>query len=91
VLHLKDLHTKYQDKVVIIGVHSKKGGDRMPAFVTKEAIPYIVAHDSEGKTQAAYGADSFPDYYLIDKKGNLRFADLSNREVDRAIEFLLAE
>ena len=89
--HLKELHQKYKDRVVIIGVHSRNGGDKMPAFAKKEGIPFLLAHDSEGKTQAAFGADSFPDYYLVDKKGNLRFADLANKEVDRAIEFLLSE
>ena len=63
----------------------------MPAYVKKEAIPYPVTIDTTGATVKAYGVDSFPDYYLIDKKGNLRFADLANSEVDRAIEALLKE
>ena len=64
-----------------------------------QGIPYRVAIDRAdparpgksitiGKT---YRVDSFPDYYLVDRKGKLRFADLANREVDRAIETLLKE
>lgn len=89
--HLKEIHEKYQGKVVLIGVHSKNGGDKMAAFVKKHDIKYPVAHDSKGETIKAYGADSFPDYYVIDKKGIVRVADLANAELDRAIEAMLKE
>ena len=36
-------------------------------------------------------ADSFPDYYLIDQKGNLRWGDVVNGDVEKGIELLLAE
>ena len=39
----------------------------------------------------AFAVDSFPDYYLIDRKGKLRVADLANSDLDRAIEILLKE
>ena len=39
----------------------------------------------------AYGGNSYPDYFVIDRKGNLRFADLANAELDKAVELLLAE
>jgi hypothetical protein len=91
VPHLIELHEKYKDQVVIIGVHSKNGGDTMADFVKTSKIPYPVAHDSTGKPQAAYNADSFPDYFVIDKKGILRVADLKNGELDRAIEAMVNE
>ena len=90
--HLSKLHTENKDKgLVLIGVHSKNGGDKMEAFVKEQKIAYPVAHDSEGKTLKSYGGNSFPDYFLIDRAGNLRFADLANGELDRAIAALLAE
>ena len=90
--HLKKLHAGNKDKgLVLIGIHSKNGGDRMPAFVEKEKIDYPVAHDHEGKTVKAYGGNSYPDYFLIDRKGVLRFADLANAELDKAVALLLAE
>ncbi len=63
----------------------------MPDFVKKEKIPYPVAIDTEGKTVDAFAVDSFPDYYVIDRAGNLRVADMANAELDRVIELLLAE
>lgn len=63
----------------------------MPDFVKKEKIPYPVAIDTEGKTVDAFEVDSLPDYYVIDRSGKLRVADLANAELDRVIELLLAE
>ena len=77
--------------LVLIGVHSKSGGDKMKAFVEEQKIDYPVAIDSEGKTVAAFGGNSYPDYFVIDRAGNLRFADLANAELDRAVAALLAE
>ncbi len=63
----------------------------MPDFVREQGILYPVAIDTEGKTVASFHVDSFPDYYVIDKSGNLRVADLANAELDRVIELLLKE
>ena len=89
--HLNKIHSKYKDKVVLIGVHSKNGGEKMAAFVKQSGIEYPVAHDKKGETLKAYGGDSFPDYFVIDKKGILRVADLANAELERAIEVMLNE
>jgi hypothetical protein len=35
--------------------------------------------------------NSFPDYYVIDRKGNLRWADMANKDVEKAIQLLLKE
>jgi len=92
VPHLKELHAKYKDKgLVLIGVHTKNAGDRMAAYVKEQGIKYPVALDADGKTVKAFAVDCFPDYYMIDRAGKLRFADLKNAEVDRAIEALLKE
>jgi hypothetical protein len=50
-----------------------------------------VAIDVEKGTVTAFQVDSFPDYYVIDRAGNLRVADLANSELDRVVEALLKE
>ena len=35
--------------------------------------------------------DSFPDYYIIDRQGNLRWADVANKDVEKAVELLLKD
>ena len=63
----------------------------MADFVKAQGIPWPVAVDATRKTVQAFQVDSYPDYYLIDRAGNLRVADLANAELERAITTLLAE
>lgn len=90
--HLKELYARYRDEgLVLIGIHTTNGAQNMAAFVREQEIPYPVAHDVEGTTVKRFAADSFPDYYVIDRAGNLRVADLANADLDRVVEALLAE
>lgn len=92
VPHLKELYRRYKDQgLVLIGVHTKSSGEKMPEFVQEKAIDWPVAVDVEGKTVEAFAVDSFPDYYLIDRLGNVRVADLQNGDLDRAVQVLLSE
>ena len=90
--HTNELAAKYKDKgLVIIGVCHPQGADKMAATVKEHKIEYPVAADTTGKTNEAYKVNGYPDYYFIDRAGNLRIADCSNGKVDEAIEALLAE
>lgn len=61
----------------------------MAAYVADQGIEYPVAVDAG--TVAEYAVDTYPDYYLIDRAGNLRVADLANGDLERAVGVLLAE
>ena len=88
--HTNEMMQKYADKgVVIIGVCHQRGAEKMAATAKEKGIKYPIAVDQG--TNAAYKANSFPDYYIIDRKGILRWADIVNRDVEKAIEHLLAE
>jgi len=88
--HTNEMMKKYADKgVVIIGVCHQRGAEKMEATAEDKGIKYPIAVDKG--TNEAYKANSFPDYYIIDRKGNLRWADIVNRDVEKAIEHLLAE
>ncbi len=63
----------------------------MADFVRKVGILYPVAADLDRKTVVAFRVDGFPDYHLVDRAGNLRFADIANGEIERAIKMLLKE
>ncbi|MCB8932643.1 MAG: redoxin family protein [Fimbriimonadaceae bacterium] len=90
--HLKELNRRYKDQgLVLIGIHSDPDAAKMKAAVKENGLDYLIAQDGEKKTMRAMHADSFPDYYLIDRSGKLRFADLANAELDRAVEVLLKE
>ena len=90
--HLLELAAKHKDQgLVVIGVHTTNKGDEMAAFVAEQKITYPVAIDVDNQTTSTFAVDSFPDYHLIDRTGNLRVADLQNAHVDAAIATLLAE
>jgi peroxiredoxin len=77
--------------LVLIGVHADPNAAEMRKAVKELQIPWPVALDGDKKLFKAVGADSYPDYYVIDRKGRVRFADLANAEVDRAVAVLIKE
>ena len=90
--HLKELYSKHQaDGLELIGIHSTRGGETMAAFAKEHGINFPIAIDVGGATVKAYGGNSYPDYFVIDRKGNLRYADLANTELPKAVALLLAE
>lgn len=90
--HVKALASKYGPQgFVVIGVHSDPNREKMVEVAKELGMTYPILFDGDKSILRSFGADSFPDYYLVDRKGVLRFADLANREVDRAVELLIAE
>lgn len=90
--HLKDLYAEHKkDGLAVIGIHTTRSGGKMADFVKENELTWPIAVDIEKKTVTAFRVDSFPDYYLIDRAGNLRVADLQNGDLDRAVGILLAE
>lgn len=89
--HNNELAKKYAAKgVVLIGVCAPNGGEKMAQVVKDKGIEYPVTLDDGGATFKALKGDSFPDYYIIDRKGNLLWGDVVNSDVEHAIELALA-
>jgi thiol-disulfide isomerase/thioredoxin len=86
------LYEKYgKDGLVIIGVAATYGGNAVPDAVKEHGIKYPVAVDVDNKTNTAYGPDGFPDYYVIDRAGKLRIADLRNDALEEVVAALIKE
>jgi len=89
---MNGLAAKYADQgVVFIGVCLADGGERMAAMVKRHKMNYPAALDDTGRTAKAFFADSYPDFYVIDRNGNLRWGDIENSHVEKAIGILLSE
>ena len=92
VPHNNEMMKKYADKgVVIIGVCAANGAEKMAETVKAKGIEYPVAVDTNDTVRKAYKGNSFPDYYIIDRAGNLRWADVVNTDAEKAIQILLKE
>jgi hypothetical protein len=86
------LHAKHADKgLIVAGVHSAAGFDGAKAIAETLGVTFPYAVDSSGKARAAIKADQDPDFFVIDRAGNLRFCDIETSSVERAVEILLAE
>jgi thiol-disulfide isomerase/thioredoxin len=89
--HNNEVAEKYKDKVVFIGVCHPKGSEKVEETIKEHQIAYPVVVDSEGSIIESYRVNGYPDYYLIDKEGNLHVADLQNKRLEDALEVMLAE
>lgn len=90
--HNDHLVQKYGNKgVVLIGVCTSKGTERMSRVAKENSIQYPIAKDINRKTGKSYKIKAYPRYCVIDANGNLRFEDLKKREVEAAIKYLLKE
>jgi thiol-disulfide isomerase/thioredoxin len=90
VPHNNELASKYAGQgVVFIGVCAPRGVEKMQETVKQHKIEYAVAADDGGATFKAFKADSYPDYYVIDRKGNLLWGDIVNSEIEKAIQLAL--
>ena len=85
------IHQHYKDKdVLFIGVCKNDGSKDMANIVDSRGIEYPVAIDAAGNVSLeAYDVQAIPSYFVIDRTGQLRFADLKRGRVDDAIEYLL--
>lgn len=89
---LIETHRRLKDQgLVLIGIHTTNGGEKMEAYAKEAGIDFPIAIDVDKKTTTAFAVDSYPDYYLIDRSGKLRVADIQNGDFERALEVLLAE
>lgn len=87
-----ELFKKYGEQgLVIIGICSTLGGEAIEKSIETHGITYPVCVDVENKTNTAYAPNGYPDYYLIDKQGNLRIADCVNGKLEDAVKALLSE
>jgi len=76
------------DGLVVVGAHDRR---RWDDAAKKAGEGMILAVDAEGKFRDMLLVDQDPDMYLIDRAGNLRYADIETGSVPEAVRQLLGE
>lgn len=90
--HTKDLLRRYKGQgLVFIGIHSDPGKAEMQKAMKELGMTWPILFDGDQKLMGAYHGDGYPSYYLVDKKGKLRIADIDDTDLERAIQKLLKE
>lgn len=88
----RKLAEKYgKDGLVVLAVHNAKGWDaaKNPAF--DEAIPFFAGLDATGEFRKAINSDQDPDVYVIDRAGQMRYADVDKASLETGVQLLLKE
>ncbi|MBC7833485.1 MAG: redoxin family protein [Phycisphaerales bacterium] len=85
---LAEAHAK--DGLIVVAVHDAKGWENAAKVATEKKATVLMAHDN-GKFREGLKIDQDPDFYLVDRAGNLRFADVETGDVSEAVKLLVGE
>ena len=83
---LADEHS--ETDLIVVGVHDAR---RFNEAAKTAGAGILLAHDADGAFRQALRVDQDPDFYLIDRAGNLRYADIETASVRDAVVQLVAE
>jgi cytochrome c biogenesis protein CcmG, thiol:disulfide interchange protein DsbE len=89
---LKRLEMSYgRDGFVALAVHSAQAWDGATERIESGLITTLAALDADGAFADALGADDVPDVFVIDRAGQMRFADIDQRQLPAAVRGLVRE
>jgi peroxiredoxin len=89
---LDRLQKRYADQgVVVVGVHHPQGWERAAEQVARRRVGFPIAHDADGTFREALRVDQDPDLFVIDRAGQLRYADIETGSIDAAVAELVKE
>lgn len=77
--------------VVVIAAHNDTRFDAAAKVLADRGVTILNAKDSGNKLRSALLSDGDPDIYMIDRAGNLRFADVASDSVESAVAMLAKE
>jgi len=92
-----ELHKQLEDKgLAIVAASVDKDRSKLDSFVREYNIPFEVLHDADGAISRQYGVFRYPETFLIDRQGVIRFhligaVEWTDKTVLKAINTLLAE
>ncbi|MCL4220976.1 MAG: TlpA family protein disulfide reductase [Phycisphaerales bacterium] len=89
---LKRLEMTYGDRgFVSVAVHGPDHWDEAQERIASGLMTTRIALDADGALGKALGADEAPDCFVIDRAGQMRFADLDDRDLPNVVRALVGE
>ena len=91
------LHRKYAEKgLKVVAVSVDRDANDLSAFVREYKLPFQVLHDADSAVSRDYSVFRFPETFLIDRQGKVRYHLAGAKEwmsepVTKIIEGLLNE
>ena len=90
ISHLKDLHSKYAKKGLVIIAITAEDKNLVKKFTKDNKMNFAVGIDNNGKTNSAYGIRGIPAAYLIGADGKVVWEghtmSLSSEIVEKALK-----
>jgi len=77
--------------VTVLAVHSDKRFEDGIKLLEEQKLDWTIAKDAGGKFRAAILSDGDPDVFVIDRAGQLRFADIETDSLEKALEVVSLE
>lgn len=85
------IYEKYKGDVVVIGVCSSSGQERMEPLAKQRLIKYPIARDPDSRSAQAFLVGWWPTYAVIDRRGTLRALGVAGNHVEDVVKKLLEE
>lgn len=79
------------DGLIVVGLHNGEEWAEAESVAKSKGISFRLAHDTDNKARAALHVDQDPDIYVIDRAGQLRFADVDASALDQAAKIVSKE
>lgn len=77
--------------VIVVGVHHTKGFEKAAEAAKAAGVTFAYALDADNEFRKALFSTQDPDFYLVDRAGNLRYADVETTSVEDAAAYLAGE
>jgi len=91
------LYRKYADKgLKVVAVSVDRDINDLSAFVREYKLPFQILHDADSSISHNYGVFRYPETFLIDRQGNVRYhlvgaVEWMSASIIKGIEGLLNE
>ncbi len=93
--HVKKVYDKYNKKgFEIVGISLDRSRESLDKYIAQNNIRWPQYFDGKywnNDIATDYGVKSIPATYLIDRKGKIRYKSLRGRQLEKAVEELIAE
>lgn len=92
--HEKTLVKRLADKpFALIGINSDGPAEAVREILAREKITWrqVIDESTEGKLATQWNVSGWPTIYVLDAKGVIRYREVRDKEMDEAVDKLLAE
>ncbi len=88
---LRELREKYESKgLSVVSVVTDKTIDTLRQAIAEKDITWRCWWDGEdGKIVSRWGITAFPSIFVVDRKGIIRFKNVRDKPLEKAVQFLL--